>query len=136
MVSVIVISLSALGVITLLVALVFWLARWIREALKDLVGSFDIRENLARRARDLDAAVVSRDRVLVAKEAEVVGLTGELVTTRRQRDDAIKLTATLAKDNPTAVSAAMRAQLERLRAISPEVPDVPPVPAPAASEDR
>jgi len=118
------VAIGCLALVAAMVALVFWSVRWARSSLERLSAGDAERQALRQRVDALTADVQARDHAIQNKSTELELERGARSAVQRQRDDALATIEKLAAKSPAATAAAMRAQLERLRAL-PVVPDVP-----------
>lgn len=116
-------ALGATGLLVLVVAFIWWLVSWGRKDEEQLRAG-------DARIDELGRAVEDRDRTIATLQDEAKRDKAALAAAEKQRATAIQLVEKVAKDSPSAVSAAIRSQLERLQALS----RVPQVPAGAAGE--
>ena len=131
--SVLAVAIAGLGLAGAQVALTFYLVRWARGGEKKLRDGLRGSQKLKDRIAELDRAVEERDRALDNKVQEAARVAAALEVAEEQRNDAIELVQQLAEKDPEVLTVAMRAQLDRLWALSTK--EVPDVPSPAPSED-
>lgn len=112
-----------------------WIAKRALEA-QAQVGVERVALAEARARVDaLGVAIDDRDHALAAKQAELDRVLAAKLVVDRQLADARSLCETLAANQPALLGAAVRAQLERVRALAqPRLPDDPAAAAGAAAE--
>ncbi len=125
---------AALAIIAALVALVWWLARWVRVASAKEPDALRVLRKADARIAGLQRSVQDRDVALDRAQSDTRRATRALTVTERQRDEAVEnLVAVGDRDG---IAAGIRRDIERLRDFSEPLSELPGTDASAPSADR
>ena len=111
-------AIVALAVAGAAIAFCYWCARWARDESRGATASAVEIVRLEGRVDDLQRAVDDRNHAIAAKQDELNRTASKAGVADRQLSEAIALVEELAAKQPAAVGAAIRAHLERMRALA------------------